>query len=116
MKTIVQLFAFALAAAMVQLFLPWWSIAVVGVVIGYVFDNTPGWAFLAGLLAIGLLWLTYAGWLDVQNNALLSGKVAQLFPSAKMGMLYLLTALAGGVTGGFATMTGALLQKALKKG
>jgi len=115
MKTLIQLFVFAVVAAIVQLFLPWWSIAVVGVAIGYAFDNPPGWAFLAGLLAMGLLWLTYAGWLDVQNDSLLSGKVAQLFPTGKVGILYVLTALVGGLTGGFAAMTGALLQKAVRK-
>lgn len=115
MKTLIQLFAFAFCAAIVQMFLPWWSVAIIGVIIGYVFGNAPGWAFLAGLLAVGLLWLTYAGWLDMQNDSLLSGKVAQLFPTGKVAILYLLTALVGGLTGGLAAMTGSLLQRALKR-
>lgn len=69
-----------------------------------------GGAFLAGLLGIFILWAVIASWIDIKNNSILSHKISELI---KVGgssvLLILITALVGGLVGGFAAMAGSSL-------
>ena len=63
-------------------------------------------AFLSGFISIGLLWLGLALYVDNATQSILTEKISQLFPLN----LFVLTSLIGGLVGGFASMTGALLK------
>lgn len=95
-----------------QYFLPWWTLAIGALIGGYWFGNKSWMSFLAGLTGVGLLWLAYSITIDVQTQSILTEKVARLFPTKTKGLLLLLTALIGGLPGGFAAMTGSLLKSA----
>jgi hypothetical protein len=70
-------------------------------------------SFLSGLVGIFLLWTIVASWIDIKNSSMLSHKVSELF---KLGgssiLLILVTALIGGLVGGFAAMAGSSLRPA----
>jgi len=91
-----------LIGGLTQLFLPWWSIAIIAAIVGFLFkfDNS-GWSFLAGFLAVLLLWSGY----------ILSERMGNLFGNISSGSVILLTGLIGGLVGGFFAMTGTLGQK-----
>ena len=94
-----------------QYFLPWWTLVIGAGIGGYLFRNSGGISFLSGFVGVGLLWFAMAMFIDAQTQSILTEKVAQLFPTKTPALLFLLTALIGGLPGGFAAMTGALVRK-----
>ncbi len=97
-----------LAGFIAQQFLPWWIIAVIAAVLSFIFDIKIGAGFWAGFVAAALLWGGYAGYLDVQNEGILSARIGKLFGNMPGFMLVLITAIIGGVFGGLGAMTGSL--------
>ncbi len=102
---------FTIAICLVlQYFLPWWTLVLGAMLAGYWFNN-KGWvSFLAGLSGVGLLWLGTSLLIDLQTQSILTEKVAKLFPTKTPALLFLLTAIIGGLPGGFAALTGSLLR------
>ncbi|MFD1143874.1 hypothetical protein ACFQ4C_22305 [Larkinella insperata] len=97
----------ALLSAVTQLFLPWWSIAVVA--FGVCFWRSPtGWrAFGNGFLGIAVVWLLYALGIHFQTGGILTARMADLLLKTKSSVpLLLLTPLLGGLVGGFAGLAG----------
>lgn len=98
------------------LYLPWWSIAIVAFLVSLLIPQSIGKSFLAGFLGIFLLWGLLALWIDIKNESVLSGKIAQLFPiGGSSVLLILITALVGALVAGFAAMSGGSLRPARKK-
>ena len=93
-----------------QYFLPWWTLALGAFVGGYVFDKNGWVAFAGGFVAVGLLWFSTAFFIDMQTQSILTEKVARIFPTKTTSLLLLLTAIVGGLPGGFAALTGALMK------
>ncbi len=91
---------------MFQKMFPWWTMAIGAFLVGFVFSNTGFKSFVAGFLAIGLLWLGMALFIDNVTQSILTERVAQLFPIN----IFAVTGIAGGLIGGFASMTGSLLK------
>lgn len=112
MKFVLQLLAIGLGSLLAQLFLPWWSIAPVAFVFGYALKSSQN--FLAGFLAVALLWSGYAYMLDAGGAAPLAEGVAAIIKVSKPA-LFGITALVGGLVGGFAATTGALLKSEKRK-
>lgn len=93
-----------------QYFLPWWTLVIGAGLGGYLFGNNGWTSFLSGFLGVGLLWLITAMVIDMQTHSILTEKVAQLFPTKTPALLMLLTAVVGGLVGGFAGLTGSLIN------
>ena len=108
MKFLTQFIAIALVAFVLELFMPWWCIAIAAFAGGYALKSKAN--FLAGILAIALLWLIKAFITDAAASAPLTERVAAIF-SLNKPLLMLVTALIGGLVGGFAAMSGAALKK-----
>ncbi|MFZ2905766.1 MAG: hypothetical protein WAZ98_06155 [Cyclobacteriaceae bacterium] len=108
MKFFIQLLGIALVAFILELFMPWWCVAIASFAGGYVLKSKLN--FLSGFLGIGLLWLVKAGLMDASGSTPLAGQVAEIF-SLNKPLLYLVTTLIGGLVGGFAAMSGAALKK-----
>ena len=111
MRFILAMLLTTTLAFLAGLRLEWWSIAVVAFVVALLFPQRTAKAFLSGLLGIFILWGIVASWIDIKNNSNLSHKIAELF---KLGgssvLLILVTALIGGLVGGFAAMAGSSLR------
>ena len=61
---------------------------------------------MAGFIAVGLLWLGLALYIDNVTQSILTDKVSQLFPIS----IFVVTTITGGLVGGLASMTGSLLK------
>ncbi len=110
MKFITASLCIAVACFAVQFFLPWWSLVIVAFAIGSASD-LKGWqAFLAGLLGVGLVWLGYATFINLQTNAILSTRMAEIFSLSDPLYLAAITGLVGAVAGAFAALTGNSLR------
>lgn len=108
MKFTTQLIATMALAFALELFLPWYCIALAAFACGYLLKSNAN--FLAGFFAIGLLWLLKAWMMDANASADLADRVALIFPVQKKVWLLLLTASLGALVGGFAALSGALLK------
>jgi hypothetical protein len=109
MKFLIQLAAIVVAAALLEIFLPWWSIAIGAALGGYFFRSNMN--FLTGFLAIALLWLVKAMWLETQSTSSLTESIASILMVKSKTILFLVTALLGGLVGGFAALTTSLIKK-----
>jgi hypothetical protein len=94
---------------------PWWIIALVGLLVGYLINLTPAKTFLAGFLACFILWAGIALYTDIANEHILAGRVGALFTLKQPILMVLITGLIGGLITGMASLTGALLRKSLKR-
>ncbi|ALD21980.1 hypothetical protein [Hymenobacter sp. DG25A] len=101
-------------AAIAQLFLPWWIITPLCFMLATWRGRKGGQAWLAGFAGVGLGWLVLASWLHVRTEGILSHRVAQLLPLGGHGWaLVLVTAILGGLVGGFAALAGAWVRQAV---
>lgn len=106
MKFLVQTISIMVLSFILQYFLPWWTMAIASFAVAYIFDDPPGKSFVAGFLAIALLWLGMALVIDFSTDSILTPKINQLMPLN----VFVLTALVGGLIGGLSSLTGALLR------
>lgn len=100
-------------AFILNLFLPWWSVAVPGLIFGYSFRKKAGASFGWGFLALFLLWGIQAAYIHMANDGILSTRVAEMLGVGSPYLVILITAVLGGLVSGLATMTGSLAN--LKK-
>ncbi|MEX0928886.1 MAG: hypothetical protein WD266_05735 [Balneolales bacterium] len=104
-----------LLALAVQLFLPWWSVAIVSAAVGAWLGRKSLQAFLSGFAGIASLWLIASTYIHFSNEGILSGRIADMMGLPNAFFLILVTALCGGIVGGLSSLTGYLLMD-LKSG
>jgi hypothetical protein len=109
MRFSVQILAIVILGFFLELFLPWWSVAIAAF-LGGVLVNTR-MNFLAGFLAIAILWFVKAVITDLSTDSDLTTRVAMVFMLHSKTLLMLITLVLGGVVGGFAAMSGGVLRK-----
>jgi hypothetical protein len=107
MKIAVQLVFIFIFGFILELFLPWWSIAIAAFAGGIIFNSRAN--FAAGFFAIAFLWTIKALLIESSAAATLTERVASIFMLTKP-VLFLVMAFIGGIVGGFAAMTGSALQ------
>jgi hypothetical protein len=112
MRFLLQFIGIAILAFVLELLLPWWSIAIAAFVGGIAFNSRAN--FLAGFLGIGVLWLLYAVMMDATSAAPLAERISKVLFMNKP-LLLLLTTLIGGLVGGFAAMAGSALRGTSKR-
>jgi hypothetical protein len=113
MRLLLSILLIAVLSFLAGMFLPWWSIAIVAFLVALLIPQRISMSFVSGLLGVFILWTIVALWIDIKNNSVLSRKVSELF---KLGgssfLLIFVTALIGGLVGGFAAMAGSSLRLA----
>ncbi len=105
----------ALMALILQIFLPWWSIAIAGFISGIIFTQKPGQAFLNGFSGIFALWAAVSLYIYFVNQGLLAERLADLFSLPHGLLVIILTALIGGICGGLSAVTGNYFSKLFLK-
>ena len=112
MKFFISLILTGLLSFTACLFLPWWSIAPAAFIVAALIPQKPGKAFLAGFVALFLLWGGLSFWISNNNDHILAHKVSQLILNMDNPYLLLLaTALIGSLVAGFAALAGSYLRK-----
>lgn len=106
MRFVIHILATSIFCLLLQIFLPWWSIAVGAFLVSYFMRNKALSSFLAGCIGVALLWSIAALFIDITTQSVLTEKINRLLP---VNALFL-TALVGGLVGGFASLTGALAR------
>ena len=110
-----------LLSTVLQLFLPWWSLALAAFAGGY-FIPLPfkTYSFWAGFIAGFLLWGIYALFLSIANDGLLAAKVGVLLGGIPAAALPFLSGLFAAILSGMAALSGrmgqALTESQVEKG
>lgn len=107
MKFLVQVLFTIVFCAVLQFFLPWWTLAIGAFAVAFLFENKSLPAFAAGFVGVALLWLGIAVYLTIVTDSVLTTKLNQLLPINSL----VITALIGGLVGGFGALTGSLFRK-----
>lgn len=111
MKFVISILLTALLSFAVSYYLPWWSIAVVAFIVTALIHQRPIRAFLTGFIALFLLWGGLAFTIDINNQHILSQKIAQVLPlGGSAFLLIIITAFIGALVAAFAALTGSYLR------
>lgn len=112
MKFFISIILIALLSVAACLYLPWYSIAIVAFLVAAAIPQKPLKAFLAGFLALFLLWGGLSMFISSNNEHLLAHKVSLLI--LKVDSPYLLitaTALVGALIAGLGALSGSFVRK-----
>lgn len=114
MKFIISLILTALLSFGACLYLPWWSIAIVALLVAVLIPQRPSKAFFAGFIALFLLWGGLSFWLSSRNDHMLAQKIAAVLGFGNSYVLIAITALVAGLVAGLAALTGSFLRASRK--
>jgi len=117
MKLLIATILTALLSFIAGIYIPlWWFFAVVALLVALLIHQKGGKAFLAGFLALFILWFVLAFWIDNANGGVLSVKIASLLPlGGSKWVLMIFTAVIGGLVAGFAALSGSYLRSTSSK-
>lgn len=105
----------ALLAFAAGLYMPWWSGALAALVVAAFVPQKIGWSVLAGALGLFLLWGLMPYFISKANGDILAHRMAQfILKKDDPGMLILVTALLGALSGALGALTGILGRRAFK--
>lgn len=105
----------ALLSFVFQLFLPWWTIALVAFGIAFWKASSGVKAFFSGFLAILALWTIMSAFIHIRTGGVLSDKIASLFFLPSPLLLIVITAIIGGLVGGMAALSGFFVRQLFVK-
>lgn len=116
MKLILKIFLIGGISTIVQLFLPFWSVAAVAFLVCLFLEGNGFSSFLSGFLAVGLLWAIVALVINAQTASILSSKIAFVLPlEGSVVLLTLITVLVGALVGGFGALSGSMFRALFRK-
>ncbi|GAB3952072.1 hypothetical protein GCM10028805_33350 [Spirosoma harenae] len=110
---IIQIILIAILNLLAQLFLPWWSLAIVAFLV--CLWRSPGavGAFFAGFYGVALVWLAYAISIHFRTDGIFTGRMSELLFKTNSAILPgLVTAIVGGLAGGMAGLSGYFVRQA----
>jgi len=109
MRFLIQILLILFLGYVLELFFPWWTVAVAAFTGGILLRSRSN--FLAGFIAIGMLWLGKALITDLMSDSDLADRVARIFMLHNKILLLLVTFILSGLIGGFAAMSGGALRE-----
>jgi hypothetical protein len=113
MRIIIQVVAIVIFGYIAEILLPWYSIAFVALVFGYLINS--GSNFLGGFLGVVTLWGIKLLKIQAVAASDLADRVSLILPVSETWILIVITLLIGGLVGGFAATTGGLLRQKKNK-
>jgi hypothetical protein len=99
-----------------QLFLPWWVIAIIPFAVLLLRPTDSSKAFWVGFLGIGISWLLYGYYFHFISDGAISNRVAGIFFLPNGIFLLLVTTLVGALVGGFSGLSGFLIRRIFTDG
>jgi hypothetical protein len=106
---------FIIVGYLIQTALPWYSLALLALVLAYSAKFKPLQSLILFFLLGALLWITVAYWKDTQSRAHLSDRIGILFGVKNLFILLGVTSVIGGITSGLGAWCGSLFAKYLRE-
>lgn len=112
MKFSISVLLTALLSFVACLYLPWWTIALMALLVAVFIPQSPLRSFLAGFTALLLLWGILSFAMSSENGHMLAKRIGLIvLKSPNPFLLILLTAFLGAIVAGFGALTGGYLRK-----
>jgi len=93
------------------LFLTWWTVAIAAFLVAVLIPLPPLRSFLNGFIAVFLLWLALAFFMDVRNDHILANRMSEMILKVRNPFLIgLVSAIIGGITAGLGGLSGSFLR------
>jgi hypothetical protein len=108
MKLIPQVIAIVVVGFLLQLFLPWYSIAFVAFVCGYALYSESN--FLGGFIGVLVLWSVKIFYTLNGAATDLADRMALIFPFKEKWIMIVVTLFIGALVGGMAALSGGYLK------
>ncbi|HAC14886.1 MAG TPA: hypothetical protein DCE78_02925 [Bacteroidetes bacterium] len=105
----------AVLAFVLQLFFPWWIVSIAAGIVALFSNQTLLRSFLNGFAGIAILWIGWSGYIYFTGGDVLANKLAGILSLPYGWMTLLVTALVGGIVGGFGALTTSALKNTLNK-
>ena len=105
----------AVLSFLLQLFLPWWSMALAALAISFLLGKRSWQVFFVAFFACGIVWLMMALYIHFTKGDLMTNRIAQLLFLKGNLMLYVGTFLIAAIVGGFSALTGFYLREIFKE-
>lgn len=116
MKCIASAIITAALAFALGLFLPWWTIAIAGLMTGFFIPQRTLFSFVSAFLGVFLLWGIMAFFISFSNDHILAKRIVLLVVKRdEPYLIILVTALVGGLTAGLSATTARSLMLLFKK-
>jgi len=106
MKTLIFIPVIFVLTYFCQLFLPWWSLALICFGACLFFKVNKFYAFSGSLLAIFFLWVLKAYFADQNFDVPMSSLLGGLFGNVSASAVFFLTGLTGGLVAGLSGLLG----------
>lgn len=103
------------ATTLMQLFLPWWIIAIVPFFVGYLFRTPLLTSFLVSFAAVFLLWTVSAYRADQNFDVSMAELLGEILGSLKPLSMFILTGMTGGLVAGFSGFLGSWTRQLSQK-
>ena len=115
MKWILQILLVMVLAFTMELFLPWWSVAVAAALSAVMLGGNAYRSTLAGLLGVFLLWYFGALAIQAESGSDLAARVGLLLPGKPgAGGVAFITGCVGGLVGAFSAACGEALRRLIQ--
>lgn len=101
----------AILTWVLQMFLPWWSVAIAAFMTSLVIAQKGVQALFGSFLGAFGLWVIMATIIDVRNDSILSDRVADIFFVKRPVFLIIVTGVIGGLAAMLAGLSGYFLRR-----
>ncbi len=108
-----QFVVMILFSALVQYFLPWWSVIIIPFLISAAVGKSGGGAFWNGFLSTAFLWLGVAYYEHTRSGGILTARISETFQGIGTIGLLTITTWSGALLGGFAAMSGYFVRQSI---
>jgi len=98
----------------VSLFLPWWTLIIPAILLGATLFDRSVAAFLIGFASLFAAWLVQVLYINIANESILSGRIADMLGVGQSWLVILITAFIGGLIGGIGTLLGSQIRQLLR--
>jgi hypothetical protein len=93
------------------LFLSWWTVALAAFIVAVLIPLPPMRSFLNGFIAVFLLWLALAFFMDVRNDHIIANRMSEVVLKVRNPILIgVVSALIGGIIAGLGGLSGSYLR------
>ena len=112
MKWFVSCLLIAFLSLAAELYLPFWSVAIVSFGVIAAIPQRSWSAFWCGFAGLFLLWAGLACYLDIANEHILSSRISLLvLKMDSPALLILATGIMGGILGGMGALSASFLRR-----
>ena len=105
------LVSYVVTGLLVGWILPWWAVFPVSAIIPFIFKGGNAQHFFLGLLGVFLAWFSISIYIDLQNDFILSGRIAGMLGIPAGVLPSILSSFIGGLMGGLGALLGGLLKR-----